>query len=135
MLRSTSESTAKPVNTLPTLKDQLYNAPIEVTNTKDVFSAQDLLFDIRKLDAYKTPVVQSWHQVVVHHNGKVSQAEILDTLFEAIAPNEMYPCYYKTSAIFDSFFVRECFDALEALFDKKLRLKTASGDNLTLTLR
>lgn len=128
-------STSKPASIFPSLKEQLVNSPIEVTTPKEVFSAQDLLFDIRKLDAYKTPVIQSWHQVVVLHNGKVSQAEILDTLFEGIAPNEMYPCYYKTNSTFDSFYVRECFDALESLFDKKLRLKTASGDPLTITLR
>lgn len=136
VLRNTSESIVKPVSLFPSLKDQHIYAPIEVTNTKDVFNAQDLLsFDIRKLDPYKTPVVQSWHQIIVHHSGKVSQSEILDTLFEAIAPNDMYPCYYKTNSMFDSFFVRECFDAIETLFDKKLRLKTAAGDNLTLTLR
>lgn len=108
---------------------------IEIKNTKEVFSAQDSLFDIRKLDAYKSPSIQSWHQIIIHHNGKASQSEILDTLFDAIAPNEMYPCYYKPDLTHDSFFVRECFDAIETLFDKKLRMKTATGHNLTVKLR
>ncbi|XP_055309871.1 nuclear RNA export factor 2 [Sitodiplosis mosellana] len=135
VIRNTNQSTAKSTSIFASLHDQLISAPIEVTTPKDVFSAQDLLFDVRKLDPYKSPVVQSWHQVVIHHNGKVSQADILDALFEGIAPNEMYPCYYKTNTTFDTFYVRECFDALEMLFDKKLRLKTAAGDNLTITLR
>lgn len=110
---------------------------IEITNTKEVFSGNDPLnsFDIRKMDPYKSPSARYWHQVNVHHNGKWSQAVILDALFDAIAPNEMLPCYYKPDSHTDSFFVRECFDAIETLYDKKLSLKTASGDSLKITLR
>lgn len=111
------------------------DAAIVVTNTKDVFSASDLQFDVRKFDCFKSPVIQSWHQVIVHHNGKFSQAQILDLLFETIAPNDMFPCYYKPESQNDSFFVRDCFDALEVLFDKKLRIKTPTGDPLTITLK
>lgn len=111
------------------------NVPIVIINTKDVFSATDLQFDVRQFDTFKSPVVQSWHQVIVHHNGRFSQAQILDILYDTIAPNEMFPCYYKPEATIDSFFVRDCFDALEVLFDKKLRLKTPSIDSLTLTLK
>lgn len=116
-------------------KEQYVTIPIEVTNPKEVFNAQDLLFDIRKLDSYKTPLVRCWHQVIIYHNGKVSQSDILDTLYDTIAPNEMYPCYYKPGSTFDAFFVRDCYEALEILFEKKLRMKTAAGDNLTITLR
>lgn len=135
VIRNADSNSAKSTSIFPSLHEQQVNAPIELQSPKDVFSAQDLLFDIRKLDPYKTPVIQSWHQVIITHNGKVSQSDILDTLFEAIAPNEMYACYYKANTTFDTFFARECFDAIEMLFDKKLRLKTAAGDNLTITLR
>lgn len=81
-----SDGTSKQPPLLPQLKDQYVIKPIEVKNTKDIviFTAQDLLFDIKKLDPYKTPLVQSWHQVVIHHNGKVSQMDILESLFETI---------------------------------------------------
>lgn len=110
-------------------------APIISTGGKDVFSATDMHFDVRQFDKYKSPVIQSWHQLIVHHNGRFSQSQILDILFETIAPNEMYPCYYKPESVNDSFYVRDCFDALEILYDKKFRLKTPNGDPLTLTLK
>lgn len=105
------------------------------TGGKDVFSANDVHFDVRLFDKYKSTAIQSWHQVIVHHNGRFSQQQILDILFEAIAPNEMYPCYYKPESAIDSFYVRDCFDALETLFDKKMRLKAPSGEQLNLTLK
>lgn len=109
--------------------------PIVPSPPKDVFSASDLQFDVRTFDKYKGTMPQVWHQVIVHHNGKFSQAQILELLFETIAPNEMFPCYYKPESTSDSFFVRDCFEALEQLFDKKLRLKTPTGDPLTVTLK
>lgn len=120
------------------LKDRLplpVYAPIVPTGGREVFSANDMHFDVRQFDKYKSPLIQSWHQVIVHHNGRFSQSEILDILFETIAPNEMYPCYYKPESKDDSFFVRDCFDALEIIFDKKLRFKTPNGDPLKLTLK
>lgn len=108
--------------------------PIISTGGKEVFSATDVHFDVRLFDKYKSTVIQSWHQVIVHHNGRFSQSQILDIIFEAIAPNEMYPCYYKPESATDSFYVRDCFDALEILFDKKFRLKAPTGD-LLLTLK
>lgn len=124
-------------NFAPSIREQqlLSRTAIEIKNTKEVFSAQDGLFDIRKLDPYRSPSIQSWHQVIIHHSGKMSQTEILETLFDTIAPNEMYPCCYKPDLTFDTFFVRECFDAIETLYDKKMRMKSASGVNLTVTLR
>lgn len=137
MLRNSASIAATPTTSLlPSVKDQLkLRTPVEVTNTKEIFSSQDLLFDIRKLDAYKAQTIQSWHQVIVFHNGKSSQSEILDALFDAIAPNEMYPCHYKAGETSDSFCLRENFEAIESMFDKKLRFKTVAGNNLTITLR
>lgn len=109
--------------------------PIVATGGKDVFSATDMHVDVRLFDKYKTPVIQSWHQIIVHHNGRFSQSQILDIIFETIAPNEMYPCYYKPESVNDSFFVRDCFDALEILYDKRFRLKAPNGEQLTLTLK
>ncbi|XP_031637468.1 nuclear RNA export factor 2 [Contarinia nasturtii] len=129
-----TDGTSKQLHLLPLLKDQYIIKPIEVKSTKEVFSAQDLLFDIKKMDPYKNHD-KNWHQVIIHHNGKVSQMDLLETLFETIAPNELYPCYYQPDSKHDSFFVRDCFEALEVLFHKKLRMKTATGENLTITLR
>lgn len=111
------------------------HVPIISTGGKEVFSATDVHFDVRQFDKYKSTAIQSWHQVIVHHNGRFSQSQILDILFETVAPNEMYPCYYKPESVTDSFYVRDCFDALEILYDKKFRLKTPTGDFLTLTLK
>lgn len=136
-VRSSGVSASRSTNAHPSSKDvpASNEDPIVVTTPKDIFSATDLQFDVRRFDCYKTPVVQSWHQVIVQHNGKYSQAQVLDFLFEAIAPNELLPCYYKSESSTDSFFVRDCFDALETLFDKKLRLKAPTGDTLNLTFK
>lgn len=135
-LRGANSGSAKSASSFSaSLKNQY--TPIEISNTREVFSGSDPVnaFDIRKIENYKAPSMQSWHQMVVHHNGKWSQSEILDALFEAIAPNEMLPCYYKPDSLTDSFFVRDCFDAIESLYDKKLCLKTPSGDQIKVTLR
>lgn len=92
-------------------------------------------FDVRQFDKYKSSAIQSWHQVIVHHRGQFSQLQILDTIFEAIAPHDMYPCYYKAESVNDSFYVRDCFEALESLFDKRMKLKTSNGEVLTLTIK
>lgn len=136
VLRKPNEVAVKTVPVpFPSSKEQQAFTPIEVSNTQDVFNSTDLQFDVRQFDVHKKPAVQSWHQVIVYHNGKFSQTDIIETLFEAISPNEMIPCYYTPESATDSFFVRDCFDALEALFDKKLRVKTATGEFLALTLR
>lgn len=126
---------SKPRANVETSKAQY--APIEILNIREVFSGSDPVncFDIRKMDPYKTPSNQCWHQVLIHHNGRWCQADILDALFDAIAPNEMIPCYYKPDHAIDSFFVRDCFDAIESLYDKRLYLKTPSGDAIRVTLK
>lgn len=107
--------------------------PVEITNLKDIFSANDSDFDLTKFKSYKLPN-NVWHQVIIHHNGIVPQKQVLGAIFEAIGTNEMIPCYYKVGKKYDSFLVRESFDALDCLYIKKLALTTNNGP-LTLTLK
>lgn len=76
-----------------------------------------------------------WHQVIVHHNGKYSPSEIIDSIFDLISPNDFYPCYYKVESEQDSFFVRDCFDQLEKLYVKHLKLKMLDGWEILVTLK
>lgn len=98
------------------------------------FKASDPEHDLRKFERYKCAMGSSWHLVIIHHNGKYSQPEILDALYDAIAPNDCLPCYYRPGAINDSFFVRNCFDALENLYHKKLKIPIAGNSMLQITL-
>lgn len=108
---------------------------VDITNLNDIFTATDEVHDMAKFKTYKIPVNQ-WHQVIVHHNGKLTQTEILDALFEVTNQFEFILCYYKAGLKFDSFLLRDCFDALEALYDKKLTLTTLCGTHsFTLTLK
>lgn len=76
-----------------------------------------------------------WHQVIVHHKGKYSPSEIIDSIFDLISPADFYPCYYKVESEQDSFFVRDCFDQLEKMYVKNLRLKMPDGWETLVTLK
>lgn len=110
-------------------------APIKITNTNDIYKTTDADFDVRKFEKYKNPLKNSWHQVIISHEGKYSQAEILDAFFDVIAPNDCMPCYYNPQERNDLFFVRDCYDALEALYYKKLTIPIAGNAKLNVTLR
>lgn len=73
--------------------------------------------------------------MIISHDGKYSQAEILDAFFDAIAPNDCMPCYYNPQERNDSFFIRDCYDALEALYYKKLQIPIAGNVKLNVTLK
>lgn len=102
--------------------------PIEITNHLEIYKSTDAEHDLKKFEKYKHPPYSAfWHQVIIYHNGKFSQAEILDALFDAIAPSDFLPCYYKPYTVYDAFFVRDCYEALEALYFKKLKIPTATN--------
>lgn len=90
---------------------------------------------MRQFEKYKNPIKNSWHQLIISHEGKYSQAEILDAFFDAIAPNDCMPCYYNPQERSDMFFVRDCYDALEALYYKKLIIPIAGNVKLHVTLK
>lgn len=119
---------------VPRMKEQQHTA-IEITNNNDILSYKDPEHNLRKFEKYKAIQSTVWHQIIVHHDGKHSQSEILDAIFEAIAPNDILPCYYKPEAKYDSFFVRDCYDSLESLYDKKLMLNSSSSISLPLTFK
>lgn len=107
---------------------------IEVTNHNELLSYKDTEHNVRNFQKYK--VAQNhWHQVIVMHNGKYSQIELLDAIYEAIAPNDILPCYYKSDATYDSFFVRDAYDALELLYEKKLVLRTERVARLEIVVK
>lgn len=90
---------------------------------------------MRKFEKYKDPIKNSWHQVIILHEGKYSQAEILGAFFDVIAPSDCMPCYYNPQERKDLFFVRDCYDALEALYYKKLTIPIAGNAKLNVHLR
>lgn len=87
----------------------------------DVYDATDKEFNEKNFRKYKTS--QRWHQVIIHHEGNFSQSELLDAMFEIVAMNDFYPCYYQSDTTCDMFFVRECYEPLEMLYMKRLQLK------------
>lgn len=109
--------------------------PITITNNNDIYKATDADFDVRKFEKFKNPMKNSWHQVIIVHGGKYSQAEILDAFFDSIAPNDCMPCYYNPQERNDSFFVRDCYDALEALYYKKLTIPIAGNAKINVALK
>lgn len=110
------------------------HGPIEITNHNDIYSYKDIEHNARKFEKYKTSQNQ-WHQVIIMHNGKYSQIEILDAIYETIAPSDILPCYYKPDSTHDSFFVRDCYEPIEALYDKKLLLQMSNGPPLEIILK
>lgn len=78
-------------------------------------------FADRLFRKHKTSV--KWHQVIIHHEGRFNQTEILDAIFEVVAMNDFYPCYYQGGDESDMFFVRDSYESLELLYLKKLILK------------
>lgn len=113
---------------------QSQHCPIEITNHNEILSYKDVEHNARKFEKYK--VSQNyWHQVIVMHNGKYSQSELLDAINDAIQPNDILPCHYKPDATHDSFFVRDCYDALELLYEKKLMLTTSRVTPLEIVLK
>lgn len=49
--------------------------------------------------------------------------EILRALFSYLDPYDFYPCYYKELANHDTFYVHNCFDALQTLVNMNLLFK------------
>lgn len=49
--------------------------------------------------------------------------DILQALFVALDPYDFYPCYYKEATNYDTFYVYNCFEALQALVYQKLQFK------------
>lgn len=107
---------------------------IEITNHDDMYCTKNVDHNSRKFEKYKIAQNQ-WHQVIIKHNGKYSQIEILDAIYEAITPHDILPCYYKPDAINDSFFVCDSYEPLEALYDKQLLLKTLIGPPIEIVLK
>lgn len=73
---------------------------------------------------------------MIHHEGKFNQTEILDAIFDIVAMNDFYPCYYQSDSTCDMFFIRECYEPLELLYVKRLQLRFPTRhDVVNLTLK
>lgn len=107
--------------------------PIEINKSVDVYRMNDVDHNVKVFSKYKT--LNMWHQVIIYHDGKYSQEELLSALFDMISPSDLYPCYYKTEATQDSFFVRDSYDQLELLYEKKLQLVMSDGSSIPLILK
>lgn len=93
---------------------------IPIQYVGDIYDSTDQDFQERVFRKHKTST--RWHQVIIHHEGKINQTEILDAIFEIVAMNDFYPCYYQCGDLSDMFFVRESYESLELLYVKRLQL-------------
>lgn len=93
--------------------------PIEVIFLGDVIKSSEIdqhLF----FKKYKSS--DMWHQVLIHHEGMFNKHQLLTAIFNQLTGHEFYPCYYKTGNDHDTFFIRNCFDQMEVLFNAKLAI-------------
>lgn len=108
--------------------------PIEaIPGGGDVYRSTDSDHSITRFSKYKG--CDMWHQVILHHEGKYEMSEMVEALFELLAPNDFYPCYYRTEAIKDTFYVRNSYDQLELLFTKKLQVPMPNKQMLHISLK
>lgn len=68
-----------------------------------------------------------WHQCIIQHDGKFSKAQLLTALFNYLTSHEFYPCHYKSDTERDSFFIRDCAEQMEILYNAKMRLTVLSS--------
>ncbi|XP_063701897.1 nuclear RNA export factor 2 [Culicoides brevitarsis] len=66
----------------------------------------------------------SWHQFVIHHNGKFTKKEILAALFTLIPRDEIFPIGYRQYDLHDVFLLTSSDSAgIETLFKNNLKLQ------------
>lgn len=99
----------------------------------DVYRSTDSDHSITRFSKYKG--CDMWHQVILHHEGRYDVFDMIDGLFELLAPNDFYPCYYRTDATKDTFYVRSSYDQLELLFTKKLQVPMSDKQVLHISLK
>lgn len=107
--------------------------PIEPTLGGDVYRCTDSDHSITRFSKYKG--CDMWHQVTLHHEGKYQMTQMIDALFELLAPNDFYPCYYRMENNKDTFYVRNSYDQLELLFTKKLMVPMPDKQLLHISLK
>lgn len=108
--------------------------PIEATLSGEVYRSTDAGHSLTRFSKYKGCDMW-WHQVTLHHDGKYERSDMLDAIFELLAPNDFYPCYYRTDTTKDTFYVRNSYDQLELLVMKKLVVPMADKRTLFITLK
>lgn len=114
--------TKKPCPIEPILGGDLYT-----------FTSTDTDHSITRFSKYKG--CDMWHQVTLHHEGKYEMTDMIDAIFEILAPNDFYPCYYRMGSNKDTFYVRNSYDQLELLFTKKLQVPMTDKQILCISLK
>lgn len=77
----------------------------------------------------------NWHQVLIHHKGYFSKAEILDGLYD-IVENELFiPVAYRRGIEIDYFFVRNQSGALNKIFEHRMQLPIKKLDKIELMIK
>lgn len=118
----------------PNPKVAIGSRTIPIQYKGEVYDSSMPEFADRIFKKHKTSV--KWHQVIIHHGGKFNQTEILDAIFEIVAMNDFYPCYYQCGDDTDMFFVREAYEPLELLYLKRLILRVPTRvDTAKITLK
>lgn len=122
--------------TRPLLSSQLHIDSGE--NTIEVIFQGDVITngDIQNIFFKKYKASDMWHQVIIHHDGKYSKAQLLSSLFNQLTSHEFYPCYYKTDSERDSFFIRNCSEQMEVLYNNKMAFKIMpANETVKLTFK
>lgn len=104
----------------------------------NILPGEIFLYSDNKLSAtfvqkYKTS--EMWHLITVFHNGKYSKNQIIDSFFELLSPNEFYPCYYQSTPMSDTFFVRKCPEQIDNIMLNSLKLKISEENYINLSLK
>lgn len=90
----------------------------------DTFSKK--IYQPGKTD-FDRPTLQSpdmWHQFVIHHNGKFSKKDILQSLFSFISRDEIFPIGYRQYDLYDVFLLTSSDrNGIEILFKNNLKLQ------------
>ncbi|XP_049317860.1 nuclear RNA export factor 2 [Bactrocera dorsalis] len=110
--------------------DEVYqfsnNLPIEVSYKNTTTYTRCNTYDPRVIAQGN-----SWHQIVVQHNGKFggrdSMPEILQVIFEAVEGEELFPVAYRRGVKNDRFLVRNCKAAINKLFEHNLRVQLSDA--------